>query len=580
MLIAANMFAILTCAFLVLFFSVVPNPAVCRLPRHRKENLRPAGLLLLVFVYSVLAFYRIGDTQSPESFVSMEERTAVLSFQEAAQPERLVFFPGVGTGTYSIEVSDDQEGWFPATEFHQDHVSVLKWQFLELNLTRPWKYVRMICNSGSPWLGELSAEDSAGERIPFLCNISELTDEASSIPNESTFLNSSYFDEIYHARTAWEHLNRIWPYEISHPPLGKEILSLGILFFGMTPFGWRFSGTVIGILMLPLMYALLRKLFGGNRIPMLGTTLLAAGFMHYVQTRIATIDSYAVFFILLMFLFMYSWLEEGRLRDLGLCGLCFGLGAACKWTCLYAGAGLAVLWLADWIIRLRSGERRLSGLLKNIVCCLLFFIFVPSLIYYLSYIPYGLAEGCKPFEGAYTRLVLDNQSFMFNYHAQIVAEHPYSSRWYQWLLDLRPILYYLQYYSDGTRVSFGAFVNPLICWGGLIALLFLLFCAVYRRDRTAAFLLIAWLSGILPWVFISRLTFEYHYFASAVFLIPALCYVFSLMESGTKLAGVFELTFCGFAVLLFALFFPALNGIAIDNTLGSKILGWLPGWPF
>ena len=126
----------------------------------------------------------------------------------------------------------------------------------------------------------------------------------------SDFLNSSYFDEIYHASTAWEHLHGIWPYEISHPPLGKEILSLGILLFGMTPFGWRFSGTLVGILMLPAMYRFLKRLFGTGRVPVLGTALLASGFLHYVQTRIATVDSYAVFFILLMYDAMYAWLSS------------------------------------------------------------------------------------------------------------------------------------------------------------------------------------------------------------------------------------------------------------------------------
>ena len=73
--------------------------------------------------------------------------------------------------------------------------------------------------------------------------------------------------------------------------MGKEILSVGILLFGMTPFGWRFSGTLTGVLMLPLMYRFLRRFFGGERVPFLGTVLLAAGFMHYTQTRIATISA-------------------------------------------------------------------------------------------------------------------------------------------------------------------------------------------------------------------------------------------------------------------------------------------------
>ncbi len=35
-------------------------------------------------------------------------------------------------------------------------------------------------------------------------------------------MNSSYFDEIYHARTALEHIENVYPYEITHPPLGKR----------------------------------------------------------------------------------------------------------------------------------------------------------------------------------------------------------------------------------------------------------------------------------------------------------------------------------------------------------------------
>ena len=33
-----------------------------------------------------------------------------------------------------------------------------------------------------------------------------------------------------------------------------------------------------------------------------------------------------------------------------------------------------------------------------------------------------------------------------------------------------------------------------------------------KRERTALFLLVGYLAQVLPWVFISRLTFEYHYF--------------------------------------------------------------------
>lgn len=173
-------------------------------------------------------------------------------------------------------------------------------------------------------------------------------------PAASTYYNSTYFDEIYHARTAYEHLRGVYPYEVSHPPLGKEILSLGIVLFGMTPLGWRCMGALFGVAMLPLMWDLLRRMFRDDRVALCGTALLAFDFMHLTQTRIATIDSFATLFILLMYLFLYRYFTEGKLRHLAACGVTFGIGAATKWTCLYAGAGLGVLWALHWVF---SGVR-------------------------------------------------------------------------------------------------------------------------------------------------------------------------------------------------------------------------------
>jgi dolichyl-phosphate-mannose--protein O-mannosyl transferase len=97
-------------------------------------------------------------------------------------------------------------------------------------------------------------------------------------------------------------------------------------------------------------------MFGSTAVSVCGTILFAFDFMHFTQTRIATIDTYAVFFILLMYLFMWRFVSGGKLRDLALSGLFFGLGAASKWTGIYAGAGLGVIWLAYWFTK-RKEER-------------------------------------------------------------------------------------------------------------------------------------------------------------------------------------------------------------------------------
>ena len=574
---------------LIAFFSGLPLLSRCALPEacERRFDRRDALILALItLLYALVAFWNLGNTRSPESFVPMEGRSVVLTLPEGAEAETLQLFPGVGIGGYAIETSPDGEHFTELTRFEQNHVAVLKWDSLPLaDALRPIRYLRIACTNGNPWLGEVAVRDVADALLPLQSEAPELIDEGDTVPERSDFMNSSYFDEIYHARTAWEHLHGVWPYEISHPPLGKEILSLGILLFGMTPFGWRFSGTLFGVLMLPVMYLLLKRLFGGRWVPALGTIVFATDFMHFVQTRIATIDTYGVFFILLMYYFLLLWLEEESPWALALCGLSFGLGAASKWTGLYAGAGLAVLWAAHWVRRARehAAQKRRGSLfpafLKNVGLCLLVFIALPCLIYYLSYLPYGKALGQPLFSRAYLKTVLDNQRFMFTYHAGIVAEHPYSSRWYQWLLDIRPILYYLEYFSDGRRISIAAFLNPALCWGGFLSLFVLLYTAIFRRDRRAAFLLVGYLAQLLPWVFISRLTFAYHYFPSSVFLVLALGYVFALYRENKPDWLRWAIPFAAVSLLLFVMFYPVLAGTPVDNVSASRLLAWFPTWP-
>jgi dolichyl-phosphate-mannose--protein O-mannosyl transferase len=256
----------------------------------------------------------------------------------------------------------------------------------------------------------------------------------------------------------------------------------------------------------------------------------------------------------------------------------FGLGAASKWTCFYAGAGLAVIW-ALWVIReARAGRLGLRSFVKNALFCVVFFILLPGLIYYLSYIPYGAAQGkTNLFSRDYLNIVLDNQRYMFNYHSQLVATHPYSSHWYQWLLDIRPILYYLDYLADGRTVSFGAFVNPVLCWGGLLALFVLGYLSAARRDKVSAFILLGYLAQLLPWVLVPRLTFAYHYFPCTVFLALALGRCFDLMERNVRYGKLYVDGFVLLSTAVFVLFFPVLAGIPVGRSI---LRSWLPTWPF
>ena len=573
-----------TAVLLLLFFVGLPDlkeapvlPFEGMRRRKRIDRLDVLFMAVITLVFGIVDFTHLGSRSAPETFVRPVDESAVITFDEPCIPAEIDFYTGVGYGEFAFELTADGENYFTAASFLLDAGDVLRWQKLSVANTGEVTGGR-IAGTGTAYLGEAAFFDGNGNRIAFRSSVPEICDEQDTVCREYSFLNSSYFDEIYHARTAWEHLNNVAPYEISHPPLGKIIIGIGISLFGMNPFGWRFSGTLFGVLMLPAMYVFLKKLFGSRQAAACGTVVFATDFMHFVQTRIATIDTYAVFFILLMYLGMAVFLMTDSLKALALSGISFGLGCACKWTCVYAGAGLAVLWAGYWIGHRKRG---FPAFVKNCLFCVGFFVVMPCLIYYLAYIPYGRAAGIKGvFNREYLDIVLSNQTYMFTYHAGLVAEHPYSSRWYQWLLDIRPILYYLQYFDDGSRSSFGAFLNPVLCWGGLLALAVCLYRAIFRLDRTAMFILIGYLAQLLPWVLVTRLTFAYHYFPCCVFLVLAIAYVFRLMEDGTPHCRVYLWGFAGLSAAVFVLFFPALTGLRVDNAAATQLMGWLPTWPF
>lgn len=588
-------FPLLTAALIVYLIFACPRLKTAELAapgadRHGFSRRDAAVLACICAVYAAVAFFALGNTSSAQSFCHFEGRGsyADIELDTDAQISDIRFFCGLNTGNYFVQFSDDGVNYTDVGRLEQPYTNIFKWCSItfDAGAVTHARYIRLIADSDL-YLGEVAIYDGSDTIVPlsqlsYSQGAAKLFDEQDTVPAESTYMNSSYFDEIYHPRTALENIDNIYPYEISHPPLGKLILSLGMRLFGVTPFGWRFMGTLFGVLMLPCLYVFIKKMFGGTAVPACGTTIFAFDFMHYVQTRLATVDTYAVFFIILMYLFMYLYISSDRLRYLGWSGVMFGIGAACKWTGLYAGAGLGVIWLAHWV--LKGKNFRFGEFFDNCLYCLVFFVLIPGVIYYASYYPYGAASGMSGvgmyFKKEYADIVLNNQSYMLHYHEGVHSAHPYSSRWYQWIFDIRPILYYLQYVGEDKVSAFGAFVNPLLCWGGLIALFGLGYLAIRRRDRVSAFLLAGYLAELVPWIFITRTTFEYHYFACTVFLTLALCRIFALMRdnSGRWRRPVFAFTVG--CVALFALFYPALSGLTVSLKYSDLVLGWLPTWPF
>ncbi|GLX71434.1 glycosyltransferase family 39 protein [Paenibacillus glycanilyticus] len=583
-------------------------------------------------VYAVIALVNLGSTVSFDSGWKADKagQTLYVDFGKPVQIGQINSFNGVGVGKYkweftsSVPDSNTPEQWSSPIEIEQKVGDDLKWTVNPVNQTA--QYAKLTVTQSGFYMQEVAFYSEGSDKPipissivdPSILSSSQqdpattadrLFDEQKNAVYKPDYLNSSYFDEIYHARTAYENLHGIKAYENTHPPLGKLLIAVGIKLFGFSPFGWRIVGTLFGIAMLPVIYLFALQLFRKTGYAATAAILFAADFMHFTQTRIATIDVYGVFFIMLMFYFMNKYREMSFYRSslrktlvpLFWAGLLFGIGVASKWIVIYGGAGLAVMLALVLIERYREhaaakrvlagrGEgqpgdeayqRASRGFVRNTILtlasCLIFFVVIPLVIYCLSYIPVLSVKG-----DTYTaeRLV-EYQKHMYDYHSHLVATHPYSSQWWEWPFMKRPVWYYNgKNLEPGMVSSISSFGNPLIWWTGIFAIIAALYVSLKRKDKRMYVLWIAYLSQYLPWMLVPRLTFLYHYFAMVPFMILAIVYIFTRVEEGRENRRRIRWIYTGIAVVLFIMYYPVISGMEVSKDYVMIALRHFDSWVF
>ena len=607
-------------------------------------------MLGVTLVYAVVALTNLGSMKAPQNPWTSSTRNEQVIIDLGAHYDdvTMLYFCQVSYSDFSVAVSEDRENWSGEYWAEMTEGQCFQWKYLTpsyevgnqhyINSTRylsgvqrlSGRYIRVTSQQIGLKVNEIIFRDANGDTIPakvvaqlnakedstWYSDAANLLDEQDTLDGQPSWWNSTYFDEIYHARTAYEHLHGTVPYEMSHPPLGKVIMSLGVAIFGMVPFGWRVMGALAGILMLPVMYLLGKQLTKKSTFAFAAAAMLALDCQHFTQTRIATIDSYPVLFILLSWLFMLRFMQRDIVRqpvkkllpDLALSGLFMGLGIASKWIGVYSGAGLAVafFWtifrhmrMAATSAHLLKTEKNLSAEDKEIltlrdqttmkrvlvIClwCLLFFVAVPLTIYLLAYIPYFAYAHFDSLKD-YLTAVWNAQMYMFNYHSKpgLGMDHPFYSPWYEWIFNKRPMFYASSEYvtTPGWNYALFCFGNPAIWSAGLVGFVYALFMWAKRHrytlrrdgetlhwtatdwDVTMPFLLLAALSQFLPWVLVPRGTYIYHYFATTPFLMLSITVLFRditrrFPKTGKWLLGIF----LGVCLVMFVAYFPYASGV-------------------
>ena len=380
------------------------------------------------------------------------------------------------------------------------------------------------------------------------------------------------FDEIYYAKNAnslIEHgveLNEQGGADfIVHPPLGKWLIGIGIKIFGNNEFGWRIIPALVGTACVILIYLIAQRLFNSIFLSSTAALLMALDGLALVMSRVALLDIFLMFFILLCCYFILT-------NNLWLSGVAIGLAGASKWSGFFL-IPLIIALTINW------KNLQLSSLLRRLVQ----FIFIPIGVYFITWIGWILNSngwGRQSGGNLFTSLWKYHIEIL-NFHRDLSEKHAYNANPWSWLVLGRPTSFYYESPSDCGAASCAqeilAIGTPVLWWAGVFAIAVTAGLFIVSKDRIAAFILAGIAGTYLPWFLIQSRTMFYFYAISILpFLILALIYTFNWAlkyKDYRKYIGVFIIV----VAINFIYFLPIFLGIQMPYSDWLDRM-WLPSW--
>ena len=580
-------------------------------------------MLVMTIFYAIPAIYNLGGFSVPETgwAPSAKDDGIVIDLGKEVEVSKVMLYQGYNEEKYdgvkfeikylnsyntylSLETLD-KTGFYSwmvtSKEFKTSKIKIVpnnpgavinEIAIFEKGSTVPISVKSISSSYDNPNITPIKSPDGTSYKI------SNLLDEQDRVDFYTLSKTSTYFDEVFYPRTALDFIYKINPFERTHPPLGKYFVMIGMLIFGVNPFGWRIIGTLFGVAMIPLMYLLGLKIFKNRFYAFCTAFLMMFDFMHFVQTRISTIDVYVTFFVILMYYYIYDYFIKRSYKmglkkslvPLFLCGLTFGIGIATKWIAMYAAVGIFLIFVIAKIEDIcYYAAYRKSGLssdlfskfwskyfIKTALACVLFFLIIPGVIYFASYtsIMQVPGNGVKEF--------FNNQTHMYTFHNELNIKHSYSSPWWAWPIMAKPIWFYgsKALAAENLTSSIICMGNPLIWWFSIPALITGIIFVIKRKDKYMIVPIIGALFQYIPWMVVRRMAFIYHYFSVMPFLIIIMVYLLKIFsEYGGKSARRVVYVYLALTALLFIMFYPILSGIVVPRWY-SSFLQWFPGWSF
>ncbi len=581
-------------------------------------------MVLLSTIFFSIAVVNLGSINVPTN--SWQSSTTAnqpvqIDLGTSTYVEEIYFLIKDGSGVCQVYTGSPQN-WvssgsisagYPFAYYNWNHTSI----------KADTRYIRLVFEKADLEVMETAVLDADNQQIPIAsvtaenftdANLNRLVDEQNLVELPKTYMTETMFDEVYFIRTAEQYLHLQSPYEWTHPPLGKILLAVGIAAFGFNPFGWRITGVVFAMLLIPLMYLLGKKLFGSWIGGFSAAFLMTFDFMHFAMSRLGTTDTFVLFFSVASQLFFLVYLsgvvkngwKATSVFPLFLAFLFFAFGFSTKWLVLYGFLGqiaiLATIRLSEVVRAKTKLSTKVYDFFDHPYSYIVAFVLIAIGVYFLTYIPDMLAG--RDFLG-----VVGLQGGMYSYHSGAIGlDHPYSSPWWSWPVIGRPLWLYVSNLSDTLRSSMTSMGNPAVWWVGFAAIIGLAIMVLgktifgllqyvfYRFSKHAvvdsslkkyqlpklelpvAFIVVLFFFQWLPYAFISRGLFIYHFFVSVPFLCLAPTYFISKYwkHNWMKIAAI---AYFAIVAALFVLFYPVISGVP-TATSTVESLRWFDSWVF
>lgn len=430
------------------------------------------------------------------------------------------------------------------------------------------------------------------------------------------------------------------PSFVVHPPFGKWVIASGEYFFGVTPFGWRIAVAILGTLAVLITARTMRRMTRSDLIGTLAGLLLAVDGMHIVMSRTGLLDMVLSFCVLSAFGLIVLDRDRARRRlaklveTQGLAGVEGSWGPKLGWRPLRFAAGImlglacGVKWSGIWYIVAfavmsvwwDAGARRMVGVsyartvtfFRSALPSIVPFIIVPIIVYIFTWSgwlftsggwgrqwaadqvkQFGQPAGIGRFIPEALRSLWHYHVDAWNFHVTLTGDHSYQSNPISWIFMTRPTSFYwhaTKFGEEGCDASsctqaLTALGNPVIWYGGVIAIGYSLYRWIMRRDWRFGAVIVGIGAGVLPWfLYLDRTIFSFYSVVFVPFTCMALAMTLGVLlgpadapQSRRRWGAVAVGAVVLLAVVLCWWFYPVWSAEQIPYD-SWRMRMWMPSW--